>query len=57
MVTKKELLQLTDSELDEIIKLLRISVFKDNLTKEERIALIQFEGDKADAAFKKVVGE
>ncbi len=48
MVTKVQLLRLNDRELDSLMRQLHISTLKNPLSKEEKIALIQMHGDRAD---------
>ena len=48
MVTKIHLLRMSERELDALMKQLNISTLRNPLTREEKIALIQLHGDRAD---------
>ncbi len=50
MVTKIHLLRMSERELDALMKQLNISTLRNPLTREEKIALIQLHGDRADEA-------
>ena len=48
MVTKIQLLRMSDRELDSLMRQLRISTLRNPLSKEEKIALIQMHSERAD---------
>ena len=48
MVTKIQLLRMSERELDALMKQLNISTLRNPLSRDEKIALIQLHGDRAD---------